>query len=181
MRIAVLAPLALLACAIAIVPATAQDGELLNQPSANWNVYGPGQTHEGRTDKDVQGGGAIRVTIPAKPANVWDVGASTQISGPIRKGDTLMFAFWVRLVSEEPTARGKVAASIQQSKAPYGPIVGGELSFGTEWTLVQISGVANADYAPGDANAALSLGTAAQTVDLGPAFVMTVKQVLSRI
>ncbi len=174
MKIALLAPLALLACAIA-APATAQDGEMLNQPSANWNVYGPGQTYKGHKDDTVQGGGAMRVTIPAQPANVWDVGASTEISGPIHKGDTLMFAFWVRLVSNDPSARGKIAANIQQSTAPFAPIVAGEVTFGNEWTLVHINGVADADYPAGSANAALSLGTAAQTVDLGPAFIMTIE------
>ena len=174
MRIALLAPLALIACPIA-APATAQDGQMLNQPSANWNVYGPGQTHKGHKDNAVQGGGAIRVTIPAKPANAWDIGASTEISEPIHKGDTLMFAFYARLVSDDPSARASVAASIQQSTPPYAAIVAGEVSFGNEWTLVHITGVADADYAAGEANAALSLGTAAQTIDLGPAFIMAVE------
>ena len=174
MRIAALAPLALIACTVT-APAAAQDGQMLNQPSANWSVYGPGQTHQGHKDKDVQGGGAMRVTIPAKPANVWDVGASTEITEPIHKGDTLMFAFYARLVSDDPSASASVAASIQQSSAPYAAIVAGEVSFGNEWTLVHITGVANADYAAGEANAALSLGTAAQTIDLGPAFVMAVE------
>ena len=174
MRIAVFAPLALIACTITS-PAAAQDGQMLNQPSANWSVYGPGQTHKGHKDQDVQGGGAMRVTIPAKPANVWDIGASTEISEPIHKGDTLMFAFYARLVSDDPSARASVAASIQQSTPPYAAIVAGDVSFGNEWTLVHITGVADADYAAGEANAALSLGTDAQTIDLGPAFIMAVE------
>lgn len=155
-------------------PTYAQD-QMLNEPSANWNVYGPGQTHKGRKDAAVQGGGAMRVTIPDKPANVWDIGASTTISKPIKKGDKLMFAFWVKLVSGGSDNKGELAAMIQQSGPPHGPIVSGKVEMTPEWKLVHVQGTANADYPAGSANAALSLGTAAQTFDLGPAFIIAVQ------
>lgn len=169
----------LLALAAVIAPvaasvAVAQSGgtQMLNEPSISWNVYGPGQTHKAHKDKDVQGGGAMRVTIPAKPANVWDIGASTAITKPIRKGDKLIFAFWARLISGGTDGKSMLAANIQQSSSPYAAIISGQVEITGEWKLVHVRGIANADYPAGAANAALSLGAAAHTFDLGPAFIM---------
>lgn len=170
----VLLALAAIIAPVAAVAAVAQSGgdKILNEPSISWNVYGPGQTHKARKDATVQGGGAMRVTIPAKPANVWDIGASTMITKPIRKGDKLIFAFWARLVSGGADGKSMLAANIQQSSAPYAAIISGQVEIGSEWKLVHIRGIANADYPAGSANAALSLGSAAHTFDLGPAFIM---------
>ncbi|RYD59980.1 MAG: hypothetical protein EOP60_00440 [Sphingomonadales bacterium] len=164
--------LAIIAAPMAPMSAAAQDGQTLNVPSANWNVYGPGQTHKARRDKLVQGGGAMRVTIPTKPGNVWDIGASTPITKPIRKGDRLVFAFWARLVAGGTDGKSMLAANIQRSSAPYDAIISGQVEITGEWKLVYVRGVASADYPAGSANAALSLGGAAHTFDLGPAFVM---------
>ena len=168
--------LAALAALFLPVAASAQAADtLLNTPSANWNVYGPSQTHKGVRDKKVQGGGAMRVTLAAKPANAWDAGASNPIEKPIRKGDKLMLAVWARLESGDPAASTEIAAAIQRSSAPYAPIVSGRLTLTPEWRLVHIQGVAEADISAGGANIALSLGTAAHVVDLGPAFVLLVQ------
>ncbi|MES2442124.1 MAG: hypothetical protein V4574_04785 [Pseudomonadota bacterium] len=178
MRLWVIAALAALAAAgpagFAAARQAAAD-ELLNEPSANWNVYGPGQTHKGRRDKAVQGGGVMQVVIPARPANAWDIGASSPIAKPIRKGDTLMLAFWARLASGGTDGKTRLGAAIQRSTAPYDPIVSGEVELTGELKLVHIQGVAAADFPAGAANVALSLGTAAHTVELGPVFVLVVK------
>jgi hypothetical protein len=162
---------ALFAGLIAVAaPATAQEAAappMLNTPTAGWNVYGPGQTHKARKDGAVQGGSAMRVAIPAQPANAWDVGASVPIDKAIAKGDKLILAFWVRSAEG-----GTLGAAIQQNSAPYAPIVAGRVEVGPEWKLVHIKGVAAADHEAGAANVALTLGDAARTIDLGPAFVM---------
>ncbi len=145
---------------------------LLNEPSANWNVFGAGQTHKGRKDPAVQGGGAMRVTIAAKPANPWDVGASSTIKEPIAKGDRLVLAFWARLAEGGVEGRTQIAGSIQQAAAPYSPVISGSVELTGEWKLVHIQGVAASDHAAGAANIALTLGTAAHTIDLGPVFVL---------
>lgn len=151
---------------------SASEPVVLNQPSANWNVYGPGQTHKGRKDAAVQGGGAIRVTIPAKATNAWDIGASSPIQGAIAKGDTLVLAFWARLADGGSDGRTSIAGAIQQASPPYAPIVSGAVQLTAEWKLVHIEGVAASDHAAGTANIALTLGGAAHTIDLGPVFVL---------
>jgi hypothetical protein len=173
MKSLILAALAALCLTGAAAPQTADT--LLNTPSANWNVYGAAQTHKGVRDKTVQGGGAMRVTLAAKPANAWDAGASNAIDKPIRKGDKLMLAVWVRLHAGGAGGTTEIAAAIQRSTAPYAPIVNGRLAVTPEWKLVHIQGVADADYPAGAANIALSLGTNAHVVDLGPAFVLLVQ------
>jgi len=163
----------LLASPIAVADGqTAAAPVILNEPSANWSVFGAGQTHKGRKDASVQGGGAIRVTIAAKPANPWDVGASSTIKGAIAKGDKLVLAFWARLVEGGNGGRTQIAGSIQQAEAPYSPVIGGSVELTAEWKLVHIQGIAANDYTAGTANIALTLGTAAHTIDLGPVFVL---------
>lgn len=151
---------------------SASEPVVLNQPSANWNVYGPGQTHKGRKDAAVQGGGAIRVTIQTKAANAWDIGASSPITGAIAKGDKLVLAFWARLAEGGTGGRTTIAGAIQQASPPYAPIVSGAVELTTEWKLVHIEGVAAGDHGAGSANVALTLGGAAHTIDLGPVFVL---------
>ena len=164
---------ALLALALPIA-AQAQTAEpvVLNEPSANWNVYGAGQTHKGRKDAAVQGGGAVRVTIPAKPANPWDIGASAPIKGAIAKGDRLVLAFWARLAEGGADGRTAISGSIQLGSPPYTPVITGQVELTGEWKLVHVEGIAPADYAAGAANVALTLGSAAHTIDLGPVFVL---------
>lgn len=112
-----LAVLAVLASSGAAAQGPTAAPVVLNEPSANWSIYGAGQTHKGRKDDQVQGGGAMRVTIPAKPANSWDVGASAPIKGAIGRGDRLLLAFWARLSTAEPT--GTPVSPGQSSSPPH--------------------------------------------------------------
>ena len=168
---------AVLALAIAVsAPALAAQGQdspppLLNEPTAGWGVYGPGQTHKARKDGSVQGGSAMRVVIASKPANAWDIGASVPIAGAISKGDRLILAIWVRL-ADKGDGTPDLPVAIQQNSAPYAPIVAGRVTPTDEWKLLHIKGIAPADYPAGKANVALTLGEGARTLDLGPAFVM---------
>lgn len=175
MRLHFLAALAAISLTGTAVTAQQSPDELLNEPSANWNVYGPGQTHRGVRDKAVQGGGAMRVIVAAMPAHPWDAGASAPIAKPIHKGDMLVLAFYARLASGGSDGKTEIAASIQRSTSPYDPVVSGKVTLTGEWTLVHIQGKAPADYPAGATNIALTLGTAVHTVDLGPVFVMATK------
>ncbi|QDX25357.1 hypothetical protein FPZ54_04495 [Sphingomonas suaedae] len=157
---------------VAMSGQAASEPTILNEPSANWTVYGPGQTHKGRKDPAVQGGGAMRVAITAKPANPWDIGASSPIKGAIAKGDRLVLAFWARLADGGADGRTTIAGAIQQASPPYAAIVSGSVELTGDWTLVHIKGIAASGHAAGTANVALTLGGAAHTIDLGPVFVL---------
>ncbi|MEG3180268.1 hypothetical protein [Sphingomonas sp. LT1P40] len=170
-RLALAAIAIALTGAAALAQTAAAPPPMLNEPTAGWNVFGPGQTHKARKDAAVQGGIAMRVTIASKPANPWDIGASVPVQKGVAKGDKLILAFWAR-IADAGDGRADVGATIQQNSAPYAPIVAGRVELTSEWKLVHIKGIAAADYTAGQVNAALTLGDGARTIDLGPAFVM---------
>ncbi len=176
MRLFIMAALAAFTLTGAGAVARQAADEVLNTPSANWNVYGPAQTHKGRRDAEVQGGGAIRVTVAKMPANTWDAGASFPITKPIRKGDTLVLAFYARLVSGGTDGKTEIAASVQKSTSPYDPIITGRVTLTPEWKLVHVEAQAPADYPAGAANVALSMGTGVHVIDLGPVYVLATKR-----
>lgn len=157
--------------------AIAQDGiekNLINAPDVKgWNVYGDGQSHKFRKDKDVQGGGALRIDISAARPNVWDIGASAPITGAIKAGDKLILIVWAR---HEGEGTVEIPAVIQKGSPPYTPIVASTLTVTSEWKMATLEGVSPADYKAGEANIALQLGGQAVKLDLGPAFVLNMGQ-----
>ncbi|MEM9966073.1 MAG: hypothetical protein AAGC58_12080 [Asticcacaulis sp.] len=157
--------------------AMAQDGiekNLINRPDVKgWNVYGEGQTHKFRKDKEVQGGGALRIDIAANRPNVWDIGASAPITGAIKAGDKLILIVWARHEGEGSVS---IPAVIQKGSPPYTPIIASTLTVTPEWKMATLEGVSPADYAAGEANIALQLGGQAVKLDLGPAFVLNMGQ-----
>jgi hypothetical protein len=65
-----------------------------------------------------------------------------------------------------------LAPRSSRTAPPYAPIVAGRVAISDEWKLVHLKGIAGDAYPAGKANVALTLGDAARTIDLGPAFVM---------
>lgn len=146
----------------------------LNTPNAGaWNVYGAGQTVKNFKDDAVQGGGGKRVTVANATANVWDIGANVDVDKPYKKGDTLMFAAYLKLESKDANATADIPATIQINQAPYTAVIQGTMTVTTQWQLVYITGTADKDYAGKGATAAtLNLGGQPKVIDLGPAFVL---------
>lgn len=179
MRKGYFAPLALAVLFVAGTAIAADDdsdlvNKLVNAPSvAAWSVRGVGQQPKPFDDVAVQGGRALRVVVPGKGANVWDIAARTPIQKPIAKGDTLLLAFWAR--AEVPAEGQKTAIlpgiRIEQTSAPYGSFAQDSAQVDGTWTMVYASGIADQDYGRGSLEVAIHLAAAKQTVDLGPAFV----------
>src|SRR5579875_1818604 len=58
--------------------------KLINLPaSASWYVFGSGQTSQPMPGAAPKGYSALRVSVAAKGANPWDVGAVSPIAKPI--------------------------------------------------------------------------------------------------
>ena len=74
-----------------------------------------------RADKTVQGGRALRVTLPAKGAQPWAVSLVSPTIKPVKAGDTLMLAFWARLETGEggATTAELPNNTIQITSPPY--------------------------------------------------------------
>ena len=158
-----------------LAPAAAQDLNIINDPGA---PQVPGATGRLRDDPAVQGGKPLRIVVRSKGANPWDAAVQTAITQPVKAGDELLFAFWARLEKGEggATATTLPYNAVQQSAAPYTALFVGPAEIGPEWKLHEIRGRATADYAAGMLNATIHLAGAAQTVDLGPQFVVNLGQ-----
>lgn len=155
-----------------------QDGDILqkaiNKPSANWQVYGAGQTNAPVKDKTVVGGGGIRVQVAAGSDKPWSVGAQQPISGKVTAGDTLLIAFWAKAESVDggPATATIASARVQQSGAPYDAAMQGPVKIGGEWAMHTVPGKAGIDIPAGGGSVSLHLAAAKQTVVLGPVFVL---------
>ena len=134
-----------------------------------WKIQGKEQKASVIQSQGVPGNAAIRVRVNRVGKNPWDVQAQSSISGPIKKGDVVLFAFWARAEG----APAKVNARVQQIAAPYtGVAEGPGLTITPEWKMHTISGKSPVDLGPGAASAAVHLAIAKQTVELGPHMVL---------
>lgn len=155
------------------------DGDILekaiNKPSANWIVYGPNQKTAAVKDKTVAGGGGMKVDVQKASANPWEIGAQQPITGKVSKNDVMLVAFWAKA---EAVGGGAAEANlsgvrIQQATAPYDAAMEGSVKVsGAAWKMYTVPGRAAMDIPAGGANVSLHLGSAKQTVVLGPVFVL---------
>ena len=167
-----------LGCAFAgllLAPAAAQDLNIINDPGAPQVNGASGRL---RNDASVQGGKALRVVVRGKGANPWDVAVETAITQPVKAGDQLLLAFWARLEKGEGGATTTTLPynAVQMSAAPYTTLFAGPAEIGPEWKLLEVRGKADADRAAGTLKATIHLANAAQTVELGPIFVVNLGQ-----
>jgi len=93
-------------------------------------------------------------------------------------GDELLLAFWARLEKGEGGATTTTLPynAVQLSAAPYTALFAGQAEIGPEWKLQEVRGKADADRAAGTLKATIHLATGAQTVELGPIFVVNLGQ-----
>lgn len=175
---------AVVALAISATPSSAQDtaapssrpsilDKAVNAVHVNgFSVYGTGQTHS-IIEAGVQGGHALRVDIAAAGANPWDIGAGSPTTKPVRAGDVLLLAVWLRaerLPDGESAAR--VNIRLQGADAPYAEIGSSDVLVGAEWKMYFAQAVAARDFPAGTAAATIQLASASQTIDLGPVFIL---------
>jgi hypothetical protein len=167
-----------LGCAFAgllLAPAVAQDLNIINDPGAPTVNGGSSRL---RDDASVLGGKGLRVVVRSKGANPWDVAVETALTKPVKAGDQLLFAFWARLEKGESGATTSTLPynGVQLSAAPYTTLFSGSTELTSEWKLHEVRGKVDADHAAGTLKASIHLAAAAQTVDLGPIFVVNLGQ-----
>jgi hypothetical protein len=127
-----------------------------------------------REDAGVQGGKALRIEIAGKGTNPWDAAVGGPIVKPVKAGDTLILAYWVRLEKGEKGATTATLpyAAIQLASAPYSTVISGSADIGPVWKLQQVSGKADKDYPANALKVTIQLATAKQTIDFGPIVVL---------
>lgn len=147
-------------------------------PPSALAVFGLSGKPKLRNDESIQGGKALRIQVPGKSDQTWDVSVSSAINKPVKAGDELVLAFWARLEKGENGAATALLPynAVQLSREPYSAVIVGPATIGPEWKLHEVKGKADHDYAAGDLNATLHLATGKQTVELGPMFVLDMGQ-----
>jgi hypothetical protein len=149
-------------------------GVLINDPAQIY-TYGSDITAQPVAAAEVTGGKALRTVTAKRGANPWDDGASSPIGIAVKKGDVVFAAVLVR-AAEPPS--GAAAAVISElgvhlTGAPYTAIATSSATAPKgQWTWVFASGTATTDYAPGTISFGMQLGAAAQTLDIGPVYVL---------
>lgn len=148
-------------------------GELLNDPVfRGWGLYGTTQTTKATTTNVYSRVGTL-MTVSAAGAHPYDAGASVPINGAIAEGDRLRIAVLARTVSAStPDGQGKLGIRIQQSSAPYDGFADNVLTVGPTWRLYQIGTTATMALAAGNAQLALHTAGAAQSIEIGPVYVL---------
>lgn len=150
-------------------------GELLHNPfDLEWDAKG----NDLRTkivDADaLTSGQAISARLKKKQPRPWDSNLSVQIPEAVAEGEEVQIYFYVR--TARPAA-GRDTANISmfvgRNEEPYDYILSEEIFPDTEWKLMNLTGVANADYPAGTLKVEYQLGIAAQTVEFGPVYVST--------
>ena len=126
-----------------------------------------------RADKTVQGGRALRVTIPAKGPQPWAVSLVSPTIKPVKAGDTLMLAFWARLEKGEGTTTTVELPNntVQITSPPYQSLFGKRATIGPEWKIHEARGRVERDFAAGEIAVSLHLATAKQVVEIGPVYL----------
>lgn len=145
------------------------DGALMMAPEAdNLTSYGEIEANV-VNDDGVPGGRALDIIVPRAGQNPWDGGVSGGLTADIKKGDTLVMAFWAKSI-EGP---GEIAnVGLQMNAAPY-TAIDQLMSVNIEptWQPYAVFVTADQDYSAGDAGYTFHLTSAKQKLRVGPVVV----------
>ena len=147
-------------------------GTLINDPGQVYS-YGPDITASDVTATDIVGGKAKRIVTNKPGAHPYDDGASSPITGAIKKGDVIFTATLLR-ASDVAGATGTIPEfGVHLAGAPYTPIATNSATAPKgQWVWIVANGVATADYAPNATGFGMQLGGDKQTIDIGAVYVL---------
>lgn len=104
----------------------------------------------------------VRIRTMGRPdGQPWDRVLHVDVVRPIAKGDTILVTARLRSPTETRTSM-----HIEQAGEPFGKFVSGTFIPTKEWREYQAAGVADRDYAPGQAQLSMFLGYANGTIDV---------------
>jgi endoglucanase len=106
-----------------------------------WSVYGEGQSTQ-QVPCEASGKTCLRVDLRGKRANVWDNGVIAPITADIRKGDKLQVLVWMRLDTDDASAKVEVPLSLQLNAAPYTALMSGLVTLTNKLEPVMLNGTA---------------------------------------
>ena len=134
------------------------------------NPYGQRIGPRIRNDDAVQFGKALRFQLSGS-RDFAHIGIVSPLLKPVGKGDRIVIAFWARAEKTQGDAPGLIGRVQLETTPNIRTIFEQSFEVSGKWKLYQLSGTADADYAPRALNAALHLDAAKQVLDIGPVFV----------
>lgn len=148
-------------------------GVLMHNPfDLKWDAKGNDLKTKVVTAEAMTSGQAISARLKKKQPRVWDSNLSIQIPQAVNKGEEVQIFFYVR--TEKPASgleTGNISLFMGRNKEPYDYIISEDVFPASEWKLMNLTGVAAADYPAGTLKVEYQLGKAAQTVEFGPVYV----------
>lgn len=82
---------------------------------------------------------AVRFTANVKASNIWDIQATANCDGPLKKGDVLLAAFYIRCIEgQKETGEARTAFVFEQQGDPWTKYAEQEASAGKEWKRIFI-------------------------------------------
>jgi hypothetical protein len=147
--------------------------KVINRPGTAWTFYGSGMSQKVMKDSDLPGTQFIRATVSQKGNNAWDSGAAYGVDKPIKAGDVIFFAVYLRApeIKDGETAI-MPGMGVSQDGAPYTPIAMTTAHITNRWGVYYAAAKATANYGRGQAKIGLQLAADKQVIDLGPAFAL---------
>lgn len=148
------------------------NSKLINNPAAEWIVYGPDQTSKLLPTGGPQNYPAYEVIVTKAGRNAWDDGAVSVIPKPINAGDVILIALYIRepgLGDGQTETLPLIGAT--GATAPYVGIAGAPAAITNQWKLYFASGKAAQAFPAGGAQVTVHLASAPHKIEVGPARV----------
>ncbi|MBR0552528.1 hypothetical protein [Stakelama marina] len=150
----------------------AAKGTVINDPgNRNWGSYGPALT-AAPIKVGLPGGTATHFTVAAAQPHGYDSGVAIPIRGAIHSGENLIVALIVRASPQADGGATAVGIRIQKDAEGYPGFGDHDLPIAGDWRMLQIPMQSDIDIPAGKGSIVLHLGGAAQTVDVGPVYVL---------
>ena len=147
--------------------------KVINQPGTAYTFYGPGLTTKPMKEPELPGAQFVRATNPQKGKNPWDAGGAYEINKPIKAGDVIFFAIFLRAPELKDGETAEMPGlGVSQNGAPYAAIAMMTARVTNQWRVYYASGKATANYARGQARIGFQLATDKQVIDFGPVFAV---------
>lgn len=159
-------------------PLREEPGHLVNRPERRgWHHSGPAGSAAEREDRTIWLGKATRFTVAQKGASRSDVGTVIPLEEGIEPGDKLLIAIAARTESASSAdGTAVVGFRVQNSDPPYDGFADNQFKVGPKWQLIRVRTTAGEAIPAGKATIALHFADAAQTVDIGPVYVLKLEE-----
>jgi GH35 family endo-1,4-beta-xylanase len=111
---------------------------------------------------------AVRIDVKESHPNVYNAQLRAPTTAAVKKGDVLFMTFHLRAIATRAESGEVYATAVfERSSPPHNKALHIRCGAGREWTQYQLPFIADGNYAPGEAAAAMHLGHGVQTLEIG--------------